>query len=129
MITWRKIMIDASTYTITVRKDVFDGEECFEARIAEFPDICEYGDNFDEAYKLAIDSIETTALLLREQGKSIPDPIIHADNYSGRVTLRLPKSLHRALVNAADNEGISLNQHLTNVLNYYTGYAQANAVR
>jgi predicted HicB family RNase H-like nuclease len=129
MITWRKIMIDASKYTITVRKDVFDGEECFEARIAEFPDICEYGDSFDEAYNLAIDSIETSALLLQEQGKSIPTPIIPADNYSGRVTLRLPKSLHRALVHAADNEGISLNQHLTNVLNYYTGYAQANAVQ
>jgi hypothetical protein len=31
-------MIDASKYTITVRKGLFDGEECFEARIAELPD-------------------------------------------------------------------------------------------
>jgi predicted HicB family RNase H-like nuclease len=123
------MMIDASKYTITVRKGIFDGDECFQARIAEFPDICEYGESFDEAYSLAIDSVETTAVLLQAQGKSIPAPIIPADNYSGRVTLRLPKSLHRALVNAADNEGISLNQHLTNVLNYYTGYAQATTTQ
>ena len=122
-------MLDAGKYTITVRKCIFDDEECFEARIAEFPDICEYGNSFNEAYNLAIDSVETSAVLLQAQGKSIPAPIIPADNYSGRVTLRLPKSLHRALVNTADNEGISLNQHLTNVLNYYTGYAQANTVR
>ena len=50
-------MLDASKYTITVRKGIFDDEECFEARIAEFPDICEYGNSFDEAYNLAIDSV------------------------------------------------------------------------
>jgi hypothetical protein len=30
------------------------------------------------------------------------------------------------LVKTADNEGVSLNQHLTNILNYYAGYAQIN---
>lgn len=34
-------------------------------------------------------------------------------------------SLHRALAKMADDEGISLNQHLTNILNYYAGYANA----
>jgi predicted HicB family RNase H-like nuclease len=35
--------------------------------------------------------------------------------------------LHRALAKAADSEGVSLNQHLTNVLNYYSGYAQGKS--
>jgi predicted HicB family RNase H-like nuclease len=118
-------MIDASKYTITVRKGLFDGEECFEARIAELPDVAEYADSFAEAYNLAIDTIETTAELLTEQGKPMPPPIIPADDYSGRVTLRLSKSLHRALAKTADDEGVSLNQHLTNILNYYAGYANA----
>jgi predicted HicB family RNase H-like nuclease len=118
-------MIDASKYTITVRKGYFDGEECFEARVAELSDVAEYADSFEEAYTLAIDTIETTAELFAEQGKSMPAPIIPADDYSGRVTLRLSKSLHRALAKAADNENVSLNQHLTNILNYYAGYAQA----
>jgi predicted HicB family RNase H-like nuclease len=118
-------MIDASKYTITVRKGYFDGEECFEARVAELPDVAEYADSFDEAYTLAIDTIETTAALFEEQGKYFPEPMLPADDYSGRVTLRLPKSLHRALSEAAGKEGVSLNQHLSNILNYYTGYAKA----
>jgi predicted HicB family RNase H-like nuclease len=116
-------MIDPKKYTITVRKGLFDDEECFEARVAELPDVAEYADSFDEAYALAIDTIETTAAIFEQQGKTMPLPIVPADDYSGRVTLRLPKSLHRALAKAANNEGVSLNQHLTNVLNYYSGYA------
>jgi predicted HicB family RNase H-like nuclease len=118
-------MIDASKYTITVRKGLFDGEECFEARIAELPEVAEYADSFAEAYNLAIDTVETTAEIFAEQGKTMPQPIIPADDYSGRVTLRLSKSLHRALAKTADDEGVSLNQHLTNILNYYAGYANA----
>ena len=45
------------------------------------------------------------------------------DNYSGRVTLRLPKSLHRALAESAEEEGGSLNQHLVNILVYFSGFA------
>ena len=74
-------MIDASKYTITVCKGLFDGEECFEARIAELPDIAEYADSFAEAYHLAIDTIETTAEIFAEQGKTMPQPIIPADDY------------------------------------------------
>jgi predicted HicB family RNase H-like nuclease len=119
-------MIEASEYTITVRKGHFDGEECFEARITELPDVAEYADTFEEAYALAIDTIEVTAELFAKLGKPMPPPIIPADDYSGRVTLRLSKSLHRMLVKTADNEGVSLNQHLTNILNYYAGYAKIN---
>ncbi len=118
-------MIDASKYTVTVRKGYFDGEECFEARVAELPDVAEYADSFNEAYALAIDTIETTFELFEAKGKSIPQPFLPADDYSGRITLRLPKSLHRALTEAAGNEGVSLNQHLSNILNYYSGYANA----
>jgi predicted HicB family RNase H-like nuclease len=118
-------MIDPTQYTITVRKGLFDDDECFEARVAELPDVAEYADSFDEAYALVIDTIETTAAIFEQQGKTMPLPFVPADNYSGRVTLRLSKSLHRALAKAASSEGVSLNQHLTNVLNYYSGYANA----
>lgn len=121
-------MIDPTKYTITVRKGLFDDEECFEARVAELPDVAEYADSFDEAYVLAIDTIETTAAIFEQQGKTMPLPFVPADDYSGRVTLRLPKSLHRALAKAANSEGVSLNQHLTNVLNYYSGYANGAGI-
>ena len=65
-------MIDPSKYSITVRKGLFDSEECFQAQLAELPDIAEYADSFDEAYTLALDTIETTATIFEQQGKAHP---------------------------------------------------------
>ena len=36
--------------------------------------------------------------------------------FSGKFTVRLPKSLHQALVNRAEREGVSLNLFVTNAL-------------
>jgi predicted HicB family RNase H-like nuclease len=122
--------MDAANYNITVRKGIFEGDECFEARVLEFPDLAEYADSHEEAYLLAIDSIEVTTEIFVEKGKQIPLPMSPADDFSGRVTLRLPKTLHRSLAQVSEQEGVSLNQHLLNILNFYSGYAQgAAAVR
>ena len=91
-------------YNITVRECVFDGESLFEARVKELPDVREYAESAREAYDLAIDTIETAF------------PASPQDQFSGRMTLRLPKSLHRALASAAEDEGVSLNQHLVTAL-------------
>ena len=37
-------------------------------------------------------------------------------NYSGRLLLRMPHSLHEELARASDREGVSLNQFITGVL-------------
>lgn len=116
-------MMDPHAYHITVRRSEFEGEVCFEARVKELPDLAEYGDTFKEAYALAIDTIETTAEVFAEKGKLMPVPQEVADDYSGRVTLRLPKSLHCALAESAEDERVSLNQHLVNVLAYFSGFA------
>lgn len=116
--------VDVNAYTISVRKDEFDGEELYEARVKELPDIIEYADSFEEAYDLAVDTIETTAAHFAEIGRSLPPPTVPADDYSGRVTLRLPRSLHRALVEVAECEGVSLNQHMVGILTYFSGFAQ-----
>lgn len=118
-------MIDPHAYGIEVRRRIIDDETVFEARVRELPDIAEYADTFDEAYALALDTIATTATLFAERGRTMPDPLVPVDEWSGRVTLRLPKSLHRALAEAAEREDCSLNQHIVNVLGYFTGYAHA----
>lgn len=118
-------MIDPHAYGIEVRRRSIDGEAVFEARVRELPDLAEYADTADEAYALAVDAVATTAKVLAERGKTMPPPLQPADEWSGRVTLRVPKSLHRALSDAADAEGCSLNQHIVNVLVYFTGFAHA----
>ena len=47
-------------YGITIRRVIEEGEECFEARVRELPDVVEYADSHEEAYELAVDTIETT---------------------------------------------------------------------
>lgn len=118
-------MIDPHAYGIEVRRRDIDGELVFEARIRELPDVAEYADSPEEAYELAIDSVLTSAELLAEHGKAMPAPQEPMDDWSGRVTLRLPKSLHRALARTAEMEGCSLNQQIVNVLTYFTGCTHA----
>lgn len=113
--------MNAQDYGITVRRVIEEGEPCFEARVRELPDVVEYADTFEEAYELAIDTIETTAEALAEQGRAMPGPQPPADDFSGRITLRVPKTLHRALAHLAEDEGVSLNQHIVTVLSYYVG--------
>lgn len=118
-------MTNAYNYNVVVRRIVSDGEPMFEARVKEFPDLTEYADTPQEAYALAIDAIETVSAVCAEKGKSMPDVMDLPFDYSGRVTLRLPKSLHRTLSETALEEDVSLNQHLVNVLCYFTGFAHA----
>ena len=46
-------------------------------------------------------------------GQAIPEPA-PKEEYSGKFVVRLPRSLHRQLVESAEREGVSLNQ-LVNV--------------
>lgn len=118
--------IDPHAYNISIRRDSFDGETLFEARVKELPDLLEYGESYQETYDLVVDSIETAAAAFAEKGRAFPAATVPTDDFSGRVTLRLPRSLHRALVETAESEGVSLNQHLANVLSYFSGFAAGN---
>jgi antitoxin HicB len=58
---------------------------------------------------------ENFRLLLKE-GVAIPEPRGRQEDYSGRILVRLPKYLHKALVDQAADHGISLNQHISGLL-------------
>ena len=57
-----------------------------------------------------------------EQGNDIPLPS-HPEEYSGKFNVRIPRSLHRSLAEAAEKQGISLNQYVVALLS--RGDAQA----
>ena len=48
--------------------------------------------------------------------ESAPKQRQRAGNYSGRLLLRMPRSLHEELARASDRDGVSLNQFITGVL-------------
>lgn len=50
-----------------------------------------------------------------EDGQKIPEPR-PIEEYSGKFVVRMAKSLHRDLAEAATQEGVSLNQYVTTEL-------------
>ncbi|QKK02911.1 MAG: toxin-antitoxin system HicB family antitoxin [Pseudomonadota bacterium] len=113
--------MNAHSYNITIRQIEVDGQELFEARVRELPDVLDFGDTWEEAYELAVDTIQTTAEIMTERGRSMPEPAAVEDDYSGRITLRVPKTLHRRLAEQSGTEGISLNQYLVSLLAFHAG--------
>ncbi|GIK31403.1 MAG: toxin-antitoxin system HicB family antitoxin [Armatimonadetes bacterium] len=77
-----------------------------------------YGDSSEAALADMLQVAEATAHFLEEQGEDLPDPepVPEWTDYSGRVTLRLPKMLHAQLDRLATREGVSLNSLLTTIL-------------
>jgi predicted RNase H-like HicB family nuclease len=114
-------MADPEKYTFVIRKTEEYPEEPFVARVIEFPYSAGYGKTSEEAYAVALKAIRT----FEEEKLSLPNPLPHINEFSGRISLRIPKSLHRKLASYAEVEGVSINQYLGNLLswaseNYYS---------
>ena len=78
------------------------------------------------------DSASTTVTTLEEvarswlaaalaHGQNIPDPIENSNDFSGRLLLRIPKSLHKKAAMIAEREGVSLNNFVTTSLSESVG--------
>ena len=109
-------MTKASEYGISVRLVVRDGAELYEARVSELQDVLAFGDTYAEAYDSAIEAITGIQEMFAEQGKSLPPPIQENFDFSGRVTLRMSKSLHQCVHAMAARDGVSLNQWIVEAI-------------
>lgn len=118
-------MTNATRYSIAVRQTEVDGELFFEGRVKEFPDLVVYESSHSEAYEAALALIEDSLEILACEGTRIPVPIEREAEYSGRVTLRLPKSIHKVLAEAAESDDCSLNQYIVNSLCEAIGFRRA----
>ena len=120
-------MFNAEEYTISVRQEHIDGEAYWVARVEELSDILEFGETREEAYALAIDTISVAQEMCLSQGTVFPSPKIFTEpDVSGRVTLRLPKSVHASCIKNAESEGVSLNTYLlTCIASYKPGQSSS----
>jgi predicted HicB family RNase H-like nuclease len=114
---------DPHRYTITIKLVTLEEGEHFEAVVAELPDLVEYGETYDQAYSLAVDSISTLREAALEQGRAFPEPMPSQalEEFSGRVTLRMSKSLHASVSKLADREGVSLNSWIVEAISGRAG--------
>jgi len=63
------------------------------------------------------DALREWLVAALEDNLEIPLPdVVQEERYSGKFPLRLPKSLHRKLSEAALEDGVSLNQYLVMLL-------------
>lgn len=113
---------DPESYTISIRKEEHDGEILYVGRVAEFPNISSFEDSFEEARVLVLDAIQTLKKIADETQADFPYPYpIPSDEFSGRVTLRFPKTLHAKVSRNAAQEVISVNQYLVTAIATYVG--------
>jgi antitoxin HicB len=99
--------------------------------VAVFPDLpgcITQGDTLVEVAAMAEDARRGWIETEYERGHDIPLPS-YPEEYSGQFRLRLPKSLHRQLVENAQREGVSLNQYVVMLLARAEAEARAGRPR
>jgi antitoxin HicB len=97
---------------------VRDGEERakpWTASVEELPGCTSRGRTSAEALGGIQEAMANWISAALKEGRDIPEPK-SAATHSGRLLLRMPRSLHADLTRASEREGVSLNQFITDVL-------------
>ncbi len=81
----------------------------FIAVIPDLPGCSAFGETEEEAIKQVKIAQELWIKTAKKEGRKIPHPSAESV-YSGKILTRTPKSLHKALMEKAKDEGVSLNQ-------------------
>jgi predicted RNase H-like HicB family nuclease len=92
----------------------------FRAEMLEFPGCIATGDTAAEAMSALEDTAMSWLASALAHKQSIPEPIDSHD-FSGRLVVRFPRSLHKKATLIAELDGISLNQLIIASLAEYVG--------
>jgi len=87
----------------------------YTAEILEFSGCYAEGDTAEEAIANLEEAAASWIEAALEQGQEIPSPIA-AHGHSGKISLRLAKSIHKQAARFAERDGISLNQFFTTAI-------------
>ena len=90
-------------------------EEVFLGKVAEFPTLLARGESIQKAMNSIQKAVELQLKELQQSGQEIPKPL-GMRTFSGKVNLRMARSMHRALTIEAAKDNVSLNQFINNIL-------------
>ncbi len=108
-------------YTIELVNDTSNpNNPVWFAAVRELRGCMTEADSFDEAVRQIRDAMHVWITDAIESGDEVPEPK-GEEAFSGKFSVRLPKSLHRDLVARAEQEGVSLNQYITAALGRAVG--------
>lgn len=93
------------------------------AEVLDLPGCMADGTTPNEAMEELQDAKQLWIETAIEDGCGVPEPT-SAHDYSGRLLLRMPRSLHQRVATQAKREGVSLNQHLVAQLSSRSGESQ-----
>jgi antitoxin HicB len=105
----------ALPYHLLVVRDAEDKGKPWTASVEELPGCTAHGRTSEEALGAIEAAMANWIAVAREKGREIPEPR-SATSHSGRLLLRMPRTLHADLTRASEREGVSLNQFITDVL-------------
>ncbi len=106
-------MTDVKHYAFRV---VWSAEDCeYLATVAEFPSLSWLDADQARALNGLVGLVAGVVADLEAAGEAVPEAISER-RFSGKFNVRVPESLHRALVLEAAEEGVSLNRLVSNRL-------------
>lgn len=110
----------ALPYTIELIRETYPENTGWAARVVELPGCITQADTFEELGEMIDDAMRGWIEVSLEDGDPIPEPRL-LDEYSGKFVARVPRSLHRDLVQSAERNGVSLNAFVNMALAQATG--------
>jgi predicted RNase H-like HicB family nuclease len=113
-------------YHITLVQDGIENGDKWIAAAEELPDCTSRGDTAEDAIAGLKGAMAAWIAAALKAGRDIPEPRSVA-THSGRLLLRMPRSLHAALRQAAERENVSLNQFIADSLASVVGWQRATA--
>ncbi len=102
-------------YPIVLASTANGGRPSWSATVEELPGCQAHGATPESAAAAVQEAIERWIEDARAEGREIPPPGAAAA-HSGRLLVRMPRSLHAELVRASEREGTSLNAYIVAVL-------------
>jgi antitoxin HicB len=115
-------------YTIEIVRNEGESYSGWFAKVVEWPGCMTQADNFDELGSMIEDAMRAWVETALEEDLDIPEPR-PVEQYSGKFVVRVPKSLHRELVEQAEREGVSLNAYVSTELGKAVGQPVKGALR
>lgn len=91
-----------------------DSETYYRVTIPKLPGVIAYGDSLDEAVTELNEAKKAWFSSCLRRNIRIPEPV--NKKYSGKLLVRMPKSLHAHLAEEADEENVSLNSFIVSKL-------------
>ena len=96
--------------------------------IARYPEVNNTGGSGatpEEAIDDAKKNLDFELSLLAEEGKEPPVPY-EQPNYSGKISLRLPRSVHKQIAELSAAEGVSINSLISAAVAGFIGQTKGN---